>query len=179
MIDLSRKNAAQEGVSDRVEFIQGDLFEADLSKATVITLFLLPEINLKLRPILLKLKPGTIIVSNTFNMEEWRPDETALDIEGCDSWCDALLWIVPAQVEGTWKIAQGELKLRQEFQMVSGSLNTGKDSISISEGRLNGDQISFTLNDEKYSGTVNGNSIEGTFTKGQKNDKWNAIRTGN
>jgi SAM-dependent methyltransferase len=179
MVELSRKNAAAEGVSDRAEFIQGDLFEADLSKATVITMFLLPEINLKLRPILLKLKPGTRIVSNTFTMEEWIPDTTALNVEDCVSWCDALLWIVPANVEGTWKIAPGELKLRQEFQMVSGSLKTGKDSISISEGRLYGDKISFTMNNGKYSGTVNGNSIEGTITTGQKSDKWNAIRTGN
>ena len=179
MVELSRKHAAAEGVSDRAEFIQGDLFEADLSQATVITMFLLTEINLKLRPVLLELKPGTRIVSNTFEMGEWIPDEKAMDIENCESWCDALLWIIPAKVEGLWKMPHGELNLSQEFQMVSGNLKTEKNTISISEGRLNGDQITFIANDEKYSGHVNGNSIEGTVTTGQKSNKWNATRTGN
>jgi len=179
MVELSRKHAAAEGVSDRAEFIQGDLFEADLSQATVITMFLLTEINLKLRPVLLELKPGTRIVSNTFEMGEWIPDEKAMDIENCESWCDALLWIVPAKVEGIWKMPHGELNLSQEFQMVSGNLKTEKNTISISEGRLNGNQITFIANDEKYSGHVNGNSIEGTVTTGQKSNKWNATRTGN
>lgn len=179
MIELSRRHAAAEGVSDRAEFIQDDLFEADLSQATVITMFLLTEINLKLRPVLLELKPGTRIVSNTFEMGEWIPDEKALDIENCESWCDALLWIVPAKVEGIWKMPHGELNLSQEFQMVSGNLKTEKNTISISEGRLNGDQITFIANDEKYSGHVNGNSIEGTVTTGRKINKWNATRKGN
>jgi len=179
MVELSRKHAAAEGVSDRAEFIQGDLFEADLSQATVITMFLLTEINLKLRPVLLELKPGTRIVSNTFEMGEWIPDEKAMDIENCESWCDALLWIIPAKVEGLWKMPHGELNLSQEFQMVSGNLKTEKNTISISEGRLNGNQITFIANDEKYSGHVNGNSIEGTVTTGQKSNKWNATRTGN
>jgi SAM-dependent methyltransferase len=179
MVELSRRHAATAGVSDRAEFIQGDLFEADLSQATVITMFLLTDINLRLRPILLKLKPGTRIVSNTFGMGEWIPDEKALDIEDCESWCDALLWIVPANVEGMWKMPQGELNLSQEFQMVSGNLKTGKNIISISEGRLYGDLISFIANNEKYSGRVNGNSIDGTVTTGKKSNKWNATRTGN
>lgn len=174
MVELSRRNAAKEGVSDRAEFIQGDLFEADLSQATVITMFLTTRINLRLRPRLLELKPGTRIVSNTFTMKEWIPDETAMDIEDCDSYdsyCEALLWIVPAKVEGTWKIPQGELKLSQKFQMVSGTLKTGKNTITISEGRLYGDEITFSANDEKYSGRVNGNSIEITVTSGQNNSK--------
>jgi SAM-dependent methyltransferase len=179
MVELSRRHAAAAGVSDRAEFVQGDLFEADLSQATVITMFLLTDINLRLRPILLKLKPGTRIVSNTFGMGEWIPDEKALDIEDCESWCDALLWIVPANVEGMWKMPQGELNLSQEFQMVSGNLKTGKNIISISEGRLYGDLISFIANNEKYSGRVNGNSIDGTVTTGKKSNKWNATRTGN
>jgi SAM-dependent methyltransferase len=178
MVELSRKHAAAEGVSDRVEFIQGDLFEADLSQATVITMFLLTDINLRLRPTLLELKPGTRIVSNTFDMGEWMPDEKAIDIEDCDSWCDALLWIVPAQVEGSWKMPQGELKLTQEFQMVSGTLKTGNNSATISEGKLTGDLITFIANGEKYSGRVNGNNIEGTVTSGQRTNKWSAARAG-
>ncbi len=177
MVELSRRNAANEGVSGRAEFIQGDLFEADLSQATVITMFLTTKINLRLRPRLLELKPGTRIVSNTFTMEEWIPDETAMDTEDCDSYdsydsyCEALLWIVPAKVEGTWRIPQGELKLSQKFQMVYGTLKTGKNTITISEGRLYGDEITFSANDEKYSGRVNGNSIEITITSGQNNRK--------
>jgi len=174
MVELSKSNAANEGVSDRVEFIQGDFFEADLSQATVITMFLLPSINVRLRPRLLALKPGTRIVSNSFTMDEWIPDETANNIEGCTSYCTALLWIIPARVEGTWKIPQGELRLSQSFQMVSGTLRTEMNTIAISNGRLYGDQITFNVNDEKYSGRVTGNTIEGTVSSGQSNRKWSA-----
>ena len=179
MVELSRKNAADEKVSDRAEFIQGDLFEADLSEATVITMFLLPSINIRLRPRLLDLKPGTRIVSNSFTMDEWTPDETVSNIEDCESYCTALLWIIPAKVEGTWKIPQGELKLIQKFQMVSGILKTEMNTISISEGRLYGDEITFSANGETYSGRVNGNSIKGTVSSDKNSSMWNAIRTGN
>ena len=179
MVALSRKKADAEGVKDKVEFMQGDLFQADLSQATVITMFLLTEINLKLRPFLLDLKPGTRIVSNSFNMGEWTPDETAHLTDGCESWCDALLWIIPAKVEGSWKMPQGELKLDQEFQMVSGSMKTRNKTMKISDGRLNGNHITFTVNNEKYSGLVNGNSIEGIVVSGQNSSKWNAVSAGN
>ncbi len=174
MVELSRKNAADEGVSDKTEFLQGDLFEADLSDATVITMFLLSSINLRLRPTLLELKPGTRIVSNTFDMEEWAPDETATLTNNCDSWCDALLWIVPAKVEGTWKFANGSLTLNQKFQMVSGTLKNGSRTYEISDGRLRGDILTFTANGEKYSGHVNGGNIEGTVVTGQNNSRWTA-----
>src|SRR5690349_19089770 len=101
MVKLSQSNAKNAGVGERAEFRKADLFETDLSKATVITMFLLPDINLKLRPKLLKLKPGTRVVSNTFTMGDWKPDETSSP-KNCDSsWCTALLWIIPAQVAGT------------------------------------------------------------------------------
>ena len=80
--------------------MKADIFESDFSKATVITLFLLPKLNLKLRPTLLDLAPGTRIVSNSFTMDDWQPDETATVTEGCTSWCTALFWVVPAKVEG-------------------------------------------------------------------------------
>ncbi len=177
MVELSKKNAAEEGVSDKTEFIQADLFESDFSDATVITMFLLSSINLRLRPIILNLKPGTRIVSNTFDMEEWAPDETATLTDNCDSWCDALMWIVPAKVEGNWKFANGSLKLSQKFQMVSGTLKKGSKTTEISGGRLYGDQLTFTANGEKYSGRVNGNSIEGIIASGQNNNNWVATRT--
>ncbi len=164
MVALSKANAAKEGVSDRASFVRADLFETDLSPATVITMFLLPDINLRLRPKLLQLKPGTRIVSNSFNMEEWQPDDTATVSDGCTSWCTALLWIVPAQVDGTWRLPNGDLALKQEFQVVSGTLTSGGKSVPVT-GKLRGDQISFTAGDTEYAGHVSGNAMEGT-TKG-------------
>jgi len=127
LVELSRVNAQKAGVAGRAQFKKADLFETDFSRATVITMFLLPSINLKLRPALLALKPGTRIVSNTFTMDEWTPDdtETLYADSGCESWCTALLWIVPARVAGNYSLPQGELVLKQEFQMLSGMLRTG------------------------------------------------------
>ncbi|HEX9143282.1 MAG TPA: class I SAM-dependent methyltransferase [Candidatus Binatia bacterium] len=160
MVELSKRNAAKEGVTDKASFVKADLFESDFSQATVITMFLLPDINLRLRPKILNLKPGTRIVSNSFDMGEWKPDETVNAGEGCTNWCTAYLWIVPAKVEGTWKLPQGELALKQTFQMVSGTLKTGGNTQQISNGKLNGDQISFTAGGTQYAGRVNGNMMD-------------------
>jgi hypothetical protein len=176
MVELSKRNAAQEGVSDKATFEKADLFESDFSQATVITMFLLSSINLKLRPKLLDLKPGTRIVSNTFDMAEWKPDETGSPSEACSGYCTAYLWIVPAKVGGTWKLPQGELTLKQTFQMISGTLKDGNVATPVN-GKLNGDQITFTAGGAQYTGRVSGNSIEGTV-KGGKNDKWIATRSG-
>src|SRR5438128_4652375 len=135
MVELSKRNATKEGVTDKATFMKADLFESDFSHATVITTFLLSSINMKLRPKILDLKPGTRIVSNTFDMGEWKPDETA-KVSGCESWCTAHLWIVPAKVGGTWKLPQGELTLKQTFQMISGTLRNGNVTTPIS-GMLN------------------------------------------
>jgi SAM-dependent methyltransferase len=178
MVALSKKNAEKEGVEGKAEFVQGDLFQTDLSQATVITMFLLTEINLKLRPALLELKPGTRIVTNTFRMGDWEPDET-VTAPDCDSWCDALLWIVPAKIAGIWLMPDGEMKLDQEFQMVTGMMRTSKDKSKISDGRLKGNQITFMANNEQYTGIINGNSIAGTITSNGKNREWNAKRAGN
>jgi SAM-dependent methyltransferase len=178
MVALSKENARKEGVSEKTDFIQADLFETDLSKATVITMFLLPEINLKLRPRLLDLKPGTRIVSNTFNMAEWKSDFEVTTEENWNSWNTAHLWIVPAKVGGTWKFGNGELDLRQEFQFVSGILNSGGKSLSVTDGRLTGNSISFTINNEKYTGTVDDRTITGTVTNASEGSKrdWFASR---
>jgi hypothetical protein len=157
MIALSRSAAAKEGVGDRATFVQADLFKTDLSKATVITMFLLPDINLELRPTLLDLRPGTRVVSNTFTMSDWDPDETAtVGSPACASWCSALLWIVPAKVQGTWKTAQGDLTIKQTFQKIAGTLGSAPIV-----GKLAGDQITFTAAGTQYSGRVNGNTIQG------------------
>ena len=158
MVELSKKNAAAAGVSDRATFVKADLFETDLSKADVITMFLLPSINMKLRPKILNLRPGTRIASNTFTMEDWQADETATISEGCSSsWCTALYWIVPAKVAGTWNTPQGALTLTQTFQMVSGTL--GSQAV---QGRLRGNELTLTAGTTKYAGTVDGNTIKMT-----------------
>jgi len=156
MVELSKKNAEAAGMTARATFEKADLFETDFSKADVITMFLLPSINMKLRPTLLDLKPGTRIASNTFTMEDWQADETATVSEGCSSsWCTALFWIVPAKVDGTWSTPNGELKLTQTFQIISGTLGT-----QAVQGRLRGAEIAFTAGTTKYAGMVDGNTIK-------------------
>jgi SAM-dependent methyltransferase len=171
MVELSKKAAAKEGVSDKASFVKADLFESDFSQAQVITMFLLSSINLKLRPKILDLKPGTRIASNTFDMGDWKPDETA-SLPGCNSWCTAHLWIVPAKVAGTWTLAQGELILKQSFQNITGMLKSGSVETPVN-GKLNGEQISFTAGTTEYSGRVAGNAIEGMAKNGAR---WTATR---
>jgi hypothetical protein len=177
MFALSKANAAKEGVSEKATFSNGDLFEADLSPATVITMFLLPQINIKLRPKILDLKPGTRVVSNSFDMGEWVADDTQTVHGECSSWCTALLWIVPAKAQGTWRLGKGQLTLKQDFQMVTGSLDTGGKSVPV-EGRLRGADLSFTAGGAQYEGRVDGDTIEGTTRAGAAETKWKATRAG-
>jgi SAM-dependent methyltransferase len=178
MVELSTRNAASEGVSARATFAKEDLFETDLSKATVITMFLLPDINLRLRPKILGLPPGTRIVSNTFSMGDWTPDETATIDGGCTNWCSALLWIVPARVSGGWKLPQGELHLTQAFQVVGGTFEAGPASGLVVNGRIHGDQISFLVGASQFAGRVAGNVMEGTVAADGKTSRWRATRIG-
>ena len=171
MVALARRNAAQEGVSERAKFENADIFETDFSKATVITLFLLTDLNLRLRPKILDMKPGTRIVSNTFGMSDWEPDQV-MHSDNEPSWNTANLWIVPAKVGGTWKIDGGQINFLQEFQNITGTLTTGGDSKEI-KGKLNGDKISFNAGGTEYTGTVSGNTISGTRAGG---GSWNATR---
>jgi SAM-dependent methyltransferase len=176
MVELSKRNAAKEGVSDKATFEKADIFESDFSKATVITLFLLPSLNMKLRPTLLNMKPGTRVAANSFDMGDWKPDQTAKVEGNCETWCTAYLWIVPAKVEGTWKTANGELILKQAFQVISGTLRTGDKSLAISNGKLDGERIAFSVGAAQYSGRVNGDSIEGISITGTVKTPWNARR---
>ena len=173
MVELSKKNAAAAGVKeDRATFVKADLFETDFSKATVITMFLLPDINLRLRPKILDMKPGTRIVSNTFTMGEWEADVTETVSEGCTTWCTALFWLVPAKVEGAWKMAQGgELALTQTFQKLSGTLRNGANTTPITDGKMRGDEITFKAGNTTYTGRVSGNTIKGTSPNG-----WSATK---
>ena len=163
MVELSKRIAAKEGVGDRAQFVQGDMYQADFSKATVLALFLLPSNLSVLRDKIFNMPPGTRVVLNTFTIPDWTPDEQ-VTVENCTSWCTVLLNIVPAKVAGTWRVAQGgELKLTQEFQMVSGTLTTASGQTMAVTGRLRGNEI--TLSAEKqsqFTGRVNGTQIEGS-----------------
>jgi SAM-dependent methyltransferase len=162
MVALSQRNAEKEGVSARATFVKADLFETDFSKATVITMFLLPDINMKLRPKILNLRPGTRIVSNSFTMGDWESDDTQTvkPEEGCDTyWCTAHLWIVPAQVAGSYSLPQGELELKQTFQKLSGTL--AKDGkVQVIEGTVRGNAVTITTGGKTYRGRMNGKRLE-------------------
>jgi hypothetical protein len=162
MVALSKRNAEKEGVAAKARFMKADLFETDFSKATVITMFLLPDINLKLRPKILDLKPGTRIVSNSFTMGDWEADETytVSSKEGCDvSWCTALLWIVPAKVAGTHALPAGELVLKQKYQMLSGTLAADGKTYAV-EGRVRGSNVTLMAGGRKLSGRMNNQVLE-------------------
>jgi hypothetical protein len=171
MVELSKRLAVEAGVTDLASFSNADIFESDFSEATVITMFLLPSINLKLRPTILDLEPGTRIVSNSFTMAEWEADETREINEGCTSWCKAMLWIVPAKVAGTWRVGDETLTLRQEFQMLSGTLG----STPIEDGRLRGAVMTFTAGGRQYTGQVAGASITGQVAV-ETNATWTATQ---
>jgi hypothetical protein len=156
MVELSQRNAKSAGVDGKATFVKADLFETDFSKAQVVTMFLLPSINMRLRPTILKMKPGTRVVSNTFTMEDWQPDQSETIGGDCVSWCTAHLWIVPAQVEGAWTLGGQPLTLTQKFQMLTGKLGTTDVT-----GRVRGDEITLTAGSMKYTGKVEGGVIKG------------------
>lgn len=175
MVELSRRNAEKAGVSGKATFVTADLFESDFSKATVITMYLLPQLNLKLRPTLLSLKPGTRIVSHAFTMGEWSADQT-VEQEGRT----AYLWIVPANVEGSWicKTPSGsaELTLTQQFQSVRGTLKRAGAEMTIGDVKLEGTHIRFTAGKESFDGTIGDKGIKGTVTANAREGKWSAER---
>jgi len=162
MVALSRRNAEKEGVTAKATFTQGDIFKSDFSKATVLTLFLLPDLNLRLRPTILDMKPGTRVLSNSFDMGDWDADEKfEVGTSNCSSWCRGHFWIVPAKVEGTWKMGDSEITLKQAFQKVSGTVKTGNVVAPITAGKLTGDSITFAAGATTYTGKVSGDRIEG------------------
>ncbi len=179
MVELSRANAAKEGVADKATFINGDIFQTDFSKATVITLFLLPDLNVRLRPTILDMKPGTRVVSNSFSMGDWQPDERAEAGDDCKGYCRALFWIVPAKVNGTWTVdgasAAGALALKQEYQNFTGTIANGNVITPVTDGKLKGDEITFTAAGVRYAGKVDGDTMSGTTESG---GAWTAKRSG-
>ncbi|MFM9884795.1 MAG: class I SAM-dependent methyltransferase [Burkholderiales bacterium] len=185
MVALSAKRAADAGVAAKAKFMKADIFESDFSKATVITMYLLPELNLRLRPKLLEMKPGTRLVSHAFTMGEWEPDEQAT-IEGRN----AMLWIVPAKAEGSWTLRQStgngaaafDVALTQEFQKLSGSVRQGQHTAKVEDGRINGEQVAFSFVDargakQRFSGKHTANRMEGSLSGGNVAEiKWIAER---
>jgi SAM-dependent methyltransferase len=161
MVELSRRTAEKEGVADKASFIQGDMFEADISQATVMALFLLPDNLGRLIPKFLDLKPGTRMVLNGFGVPGWEADVTERAEGDCGSWCTAMLYIVPAKVAGTWNLGKQELKLIQTFQVVSGTLSVDGKPVPIKDGKLRGNDLAFTVGSTKYEGRVNGDAIAG------------------
>jgi SAM-dependent methyltransferase len=176
LVLLSRQLAEKEGVADKATFVQGDMFAYDISKATVMPMFLLPEHFAKLTPKFLALKPGARIVINTFRIPSWEPDETAKAEGECSHWCTALLYIVPAKVAGNWRLPEGELRLTQNFQKVTGTLSAGGKRMQIKDGRLRGDNISFSIGRVSYTGRVDGNTMTGNISGGKSAGTWTAVR---
>ncbi len=175
MVALSQKNAEKEGVSAKATFAKADIFESDFSKASVITMFLLTDINFRLRPKILDMKPGTRVVSNTFDMGDWEADEKFEVKEGCSSYCRGFYWVVPAKVEGTWKVGNSELSLKQAYQVLTGTVKTG-NVIAPLKGKMVGDTITFTAGDTEYTGKVTGNAIEGVTKSKGAEGKWSAAK---
>ena len=195
------ENAMKNGVSDRAEFYQRNLFETDLSPASVITMYLLPRVNMELRPRLLNLQAGTRIVSHDFDMDDWKADETVhLEVKekygSAGGTSSVYFWIVPAKVAGGWNWEQNvggkaqnlELALEQKFQVISGTLRVNGNAVKISDAKLRGDQIVFSaapsLNGAvvkmSFSGRVSGDNIFGSVAlsgaRGQSQLEWTAAR---
>lgn len=178
MVELSRANALKAGVGDRVRFRQADLFASDFSEATVLTLYLLTTINLKLRPQILEMRPGTRVVSHMFRMGDWEPDESARVGSS-----DLYLWVVPARVAGTWTVSRGlgppfELVLEQHFQQVSGAVGVAGELVPLASVALRGEtiRIAFLGTDgarEVLAGRVAGDRMVGD----DDGHPWTALRT--
>jgi SAM-dependent methyltransferase len=178
MVGLSRRLAQEAGVAERAQFVEADMYEYDISKASVMALFLLPVNMNRLAPKFFNLAPGSRIVANTFGIDGWEPDERATlpSTSQCESWCEALLWIVPAKVAGTWSMPGGSFTLTQEYQSVQGSLASGSQTETVVMGRLRGDELTFNAGGNSYKGKVSGNTISGTVATPNGETAWTATR---
>jgi hypothetical protein len=175
MVELATRSAQAAGVSDRATFVRGDMYEADISRATVLALFLLPENLRKLTPKFLDLRPGTRIVVNHFGIDGWDADGVVKSDGDFMAWCTALLYIVPAKDAGKWTLGAGELALEQKFQFVTGSYASAGKTLPVRNARLDGDHITFAVGDADYAGRVAGDAMEGTVT-GSTHGHWSARR---
>jgi hypothetical protein len=180
MVALSERLAKEAGVADKAKFVQHDMYEYDISKASVLALFLLPVNMNKLAPKFYNLAPGSRIVANTFGIDGWQPDvrETLPASSQCESWCEVMLWIVPAKVAGSWTLGNGSMTLTQEYQQVQGTVTADLRTHQVTMGKLLGNEITFTANGLSYKGTVSadGKTIDGTITTGSNSVPWRARR---
>ena len=167
-----------EGIESRAKVIAGDIFETDFSRATVVTMFLWPEVNMRLRPTLLQMKPGTRVVSHMHDMQEWKWDDS-VELEGRH----AYLWIIPARVEGTWSLkpaAAGEafnVTLTQSFQELTGSVGSNGNLLNVA-GTQRGAQISLDIGGQrKLNGVVDGNRMTVSLTDRRGATKYVGTRT--
>jgi precorrin-6B methylase 2 len=175
MIALARRNAAAAGVGERAQFVQGDMFQADFSQATVLALFLLPANLRRLTPKFLDLAPGTRIVSNTYRIEGWE-EETYAEIGGeCFAWCTAYLYLVPAKVAGAWRLPAGIVHFTQDIQQLNGTLVLPGGRAVPATGRVKGDQVRFAVGLDTYTGRVHGAEMSGE-ANGARGGYWKATR---
>ena len=181
MAKHAQRNVEKAGVTGKAKIIQGDIFASDFTTATVVTMYLLPALNMKLRPQILAMKPGTRVVSHSFNMEDWEPDETS-SMDGRR----AYLWIVPANVMGNWQVEMGgeraDLTLEQKFQKLEGHVQLGTIQAGLREARLRGFVVSFAYVDNTgvrrdFTGRVTGTKMEGSFRSDSGAEgRWSATK---
>jgi hypothetical protein len=184
MVAFAQKNAKAAGVTDKAQIVHGDIFATDFTQATVLTMYLLPSLNMKLRPQILALRPGTRVVTHAFNMEDWEPDEST-DVDGRRVY----LWVVPANIAGRWSLELSgsssdklSLNFDQKFQKIEGTAYLGSVLAGLREPRLSGFRISFAYVDGKgvrreFSGRVTGATMEGSFrTDGGQEGRWTAAK---
>lgn len=187
-IKESRSNADTAGVTSKIEFVEGDLFQQDLSKASVVTLYLLPSLNVRLRPKLFEeLRPGTRVVSNAFDMGDWKADRTMTVKTNSGMQSYAYLWIIPADVSGQWRLRteggsakEYTLDVKQKYQEVSGTA-TASQAVPLTNFSINGDRIAFTLGEgadrAEYTGKVTGDKASGTAKGKGGSWSWSASRS--
>jgi len=181
LVALSERRAHEQGVATQTRFVEGDIFETDFSEATVVTLYLLSTLNMRLRPTLLGMRSGTRVVSHAFDMDDWTPDEVSRAQART-----AYLWIVPAVVQGSWRVelssgASFDLALTQQFQRIEGTIDLGAVEAGLREPALRADAIRFGFVDQdaawyELTGTVSGDRISGTYRAAGENGTWTAVR---
>jgi SAM-dependent methyltransferase len=180
LVAYAQRSAQQQGVAGRAQFLKADIFATDFSQATVLTLFLLPEMNVRLRPQILAMKPGTRVVANYFGIGDWSADEAVhlpdKEKDKCGNYCVAYLWYVPANVDGKWDTPQGELTLIQGYQYVKGWLETAAGTRYIAQGRVRGDTLNFMIDGVSYSGRVSGDAMDGAVRHEGGAATWKATR---
>jgi hypothetical protein len=171
LVDLSRRLAREAGVAGNATFVQGDMYRADVSQATVLALFLKPENLDQMRDTFLAMKPGTRIVLNTFPITDWDPDVTETVGPPCRIWCTIMLVVVPARVAGAWQAGDAQMNLQQDYQFVRGTVGSEQAT-----GRLRGDIITLRAGKTEYTGRVSADRIEGTATTAGRQAPWSAVR---